>query len=515
VIARELRPTVQLLVAGSLFAVTFAVIAVVGALGGAVGSVTFVFALLAGIAPIAGVLASRWSTAARNAAGVLAFASATAALAGVALGAIGLVVLLLGRLPRGYEQAAVALGAVGAAAAALAYRPLRARLGESLVRLTFGVRRPPEEVVRRFGDRASRGLPADELLFELAESLRRTMSLVDVELWTKAPVGIARAVSIPERPEAVLRPAPQVTDALTRTPIAGRRWMDMWLPQLLDGHGEEMRVTPASYSGELLGLVVVERGTDDPFSQADDLALAELGRRLGVVLHNRQLDAALQRSLDDLQHANEELRASRVRLVTTADEARRRIERDLHDGAQQHLAALAINLGLARDVVASDPDAAIKVLDELGQAVRDTIQEIRDLAHGIYPPLLAQSGLGAALSAAGARHPTDVTVEATGVGRYGADVEAAVYFCCVEALQNAAKHAPEAAVELRVWEEAGMLRFEVRDDGPGFDVTTVRSGRGLQNMSDRLGAFGGAVSWDSKPGRGTRVSGSLPIGMAA
>jgi signal transduction histidine kinase len=233
---------------------------------------------------------------------------------------------------------------------------------------------------------------------------------------------------------------------------------------------------------------------------------------LGVVLHNRQLDAALQRSLDDLQHANEELRASRARLVTAADEARRRIERDLHDGAQQHLAALAINLRIARDIVATDPDAAAKVLDELGQAVRDTIQEIRDLAHGIYPPLLVRSGLAEALNAAAARHPGEVTIDTTGIGRYNGDLEAAVYFCCLEALQNVAKHAPDATVRVRVWEDKQILRFEVSDDGPGFDILAVDTGHGLQNMSDRLGAFGGVVTWQSEPGHGARVLGWLPIG---
>ena len=514
-IARELRPAVQLLVAGTLFAVAVAIVGVLTALADAANGVTLFFAMVAIALPVVGALASRSTAARRNGANILAFASATVALAVVALGAVLLVILLLGRMPRAGEKAAVALSAIGAGAAALCYRPARERLREWLVRLTFGVRRPPEEVVRRFGDRANRGLPADELLLELAESLRRTMSLADVELWTKAPGGIARAVSIPERAPATLRPAPQVADALTRTPIAGRRWMDIWLPQLLDGHGDELRVTSAAYSGELLGLVVVERSSDDPFSQDDDLALAELGRRLGVVLHNRQLDAALQRSLDDLQHANEELRASRVRLVNSADEARRRIERDLHDGAQQHLAALAINLRIARDVVATDPDAAAKVLDELGQAVRETIQEIRDLAHGIYPPLLAKSGLTEALAAAGARHPGDVIVDTNGIGRYSGDLEAAVYFCCLEALQNSAKHAPDAHVKVRVWEDNQVLRFEVSDDGPGFDILTVDTGHGLQNMSDRLGAFGGVVTWQSEPGRGTRVLGWLPIGDAA
>ena len=146
------------------------------------------------------------------------------------------------------------------------------------------------------------------------------------------------------------------------------------------------------------------------------------------------------------------------------------MERDLHDGAQQHLVALAINLRLARDVVADDPAAVGEMLDQLAEDVQLTIRELRELAHGIYPPLLADNGLADALRAAASRSPLTVRVAvADDVGRYPAEVEAAIYFSCLEALQNAAKHAPEATAELRLWTAAGGLLFSVTDDGPGFD----------------------------------------------
>jgi signal transduction histidine kinase len=206
-----------------------------------------------------------------------------------------------------------------------------------------------------------------------------------------------------------------------------------------------------------------------------------------------------------------ELEASRARVVVAADAARRRIERDLHDGAQQHLVALDVNLQLARALLAEDPGAADKLLDDLAANIRDAIDELRNLAHGIYPPLLVDSGLSEALRAAAADSASRVRVDTSGIGRFGTDVEAAVYFCCLEALQNAAKHAPGADVTVTVREEADGLRFEVTDDGPGFDPHAARHVYGFTNRRDRLGAVGGHVHWESAPGRGTRIVGTLPL----
>jgi signal transduction histidine kinase len=261
-----------------------------------------------------------------------------------------------------------------------------------------------------------------------------------------------------------------------------------------------------------LGAIVVERPADgDLFSEEDDRVLTELARQVGLALYNVQLDSALQASLDEVRRQAEELRASRARIVATADAERRKIERNLHDGAQQHLVALAVNLRLARDIVTDDPASVVEMLDALAAEVKDTIQELRDLAHGIYPPLLLDSGVVEALRAAASRSPLAVEVTADGVSRYPTEVEAAVYFCCLEALQNASKHAPEAHVAVRLWEESGGLLFTVIDDGPGFDAAVAQRGHGYTNMSDRLGAIGGTVRWESQPGSGATVRGSVPI----
>src|SRR5262249_52229041 len=239
-----------------------------------------------------------------------------------------------------------------------------------------------------------------------------------------------------------------------------------------------------------------------PFSDEEERVLSDLARQVALALHNSALDTALQASLDDLQVVNEELRASRARIVAAADQSRRQIERNLHDGAQQHLVALAVKLGLARQLVESDPAAVAAMLEELRTDAQTTLAELRELAHGIYPPLLIDRGLAEALRAAANRSilPADVSAD---VGRLPLDAEAAVYFCCLEAMQNAGKHAGDGAhLCVTVDADDGALRFTVTDDGAGFDATSdaVR-GHGFVNMADRLGAIGGTLHVDSAPGR--------------
>jgi signal transduction histidine kinase len=245
-----------------------------------------------------------------------------------------------------------------------------------------------------------------------------------------------------------------------------------------------------------------------PFAFLLGLLRSRIGRdeeiRTALTAENAQLTAELRATV-------EELRASRARIVATGDAERRKIERNLHDGAQQHLVALAVNLRLAKDMLTDDPEGAAEMLDALGDAVKDTIQELRDLAHGIYPPLLMDSGLPEALRAAANRSPLAVSVCADGIDRHPTEVEAAIYFCCLEALQNAAKHAPGAAATVTVVQSDGRLHFEVHDDGPGFDVAAATAGHGYVNMSDRLGAIGGTVEWRSAPGEGATVIGDVPL----
>jgi signal transduction histidine kinase len=175
--------------------------------------------------------------------------------------------------------------------------------------------------------------------------------------------------------------------------------------------------------------------------------------------------------------------------------------------------ALAVNVRLARQLAQSDPEASAQILDQLGEGLQEAVQELRALAHGIYPPLLIDRGISEALRSAAGRAALPTEVEAEVLRRYSPDEEAAVYFCCMEALQNAGKHAGDgAAAIVRVWEEGGELRFEVRDTGAGFDAGSPRAkGAGFVNMSDRVGAIGGSVRVESTPGQGTSVSGRIPV----
>jgi signal transduction histidine kinase len=242
---------------------------------------------------------------------------------------------------------------------------------------------------------------------------------------------------------------------------------------------------------------------DDALSDDTEFVRAVASYAL-VVLENARLGATVEASL-------EEVLASRARLLASADRERRRIERDLHDGAQQRLVALRVQLELTEELIKTDPAGGRRKLHGLGEEVGATLDEIRLLARGVYPSLLADRGLGEALRAAALRLPVAATVRPDGLGRYSPDVESAVYFCCLEAMQNASKHARDARTVTIVLHHDDALSFEVRDDGAGFDVAATPPGAGLTNMRDRLAAVGGEVAVRSGPGRGTVVSGTVPV----
>ena len=433
----------------------------------------------------------------------------------IVVAAIYLVIVFgIGTPPRDSgDRAVLGLSMLAAAVVAAGYVPARDRLVASATRFVYGAKEAPDEALRTFGSRLTRAIPMDELLLQLAESLRKTMGLTRAEIYTGAGDVLERTVSVPDAGPRSIVVTPRERPVVTRAGVSGSAWASVWLPALLEGREhEQLRVAAASHGGDLLGLIVVERpAAADSFSDDDDRVLTELARQIGLALHNAQLDTALQTTLDELRAQAEALRESRARIVASGDAERRRVERNLHDGAQQHLVAMAVNLRLARDIITEDPGEAAEMIDQLAKDVRDTIQELRELAHGIYPPLLADSGLGEALRAAGSRSPLPVTVTAEPIARYSAEIEAAIYFCCLEALQNAAKHADGARVQVRVWEESGGLLFSVSDDGPGFDAESARRGHGFVNMADRLGAIGGTVRWESQPGQGARILGSVPL----
>ena len=452
-----------------------------------------------------------WAPAARLAEAALVEAVVLAGLAGLVVVVYLVVIVGLGHPPEAGERDVVLSSIVAAVVVAVLALPARDRLTGYGTALIGGRQASAEEVVGTFGARMSRAVPMDELLLQLTESLRATTAPQGAEIWAGSDGVLSRAVSVPSRPAARLVLGEHERIVVGRARIGGPSWTAMWLPQLIDpAPGADLRVAPVAHLGELLGLIVVRRGAEDPFGEDDERQLVDLARQLGLALHNVRLDSALQASLAELEERNAELQASRLRIVTASDEARRTIERNLHDGAQQQLVALAVQLGLAAQIAPEEPQAVPTMLEELRTEVQSTIGELRELAHGIYPPLLRDRGLGEALRAAANRSPLPCRVAVDLPGRYPLDVETAAYFCCLEALQNAGKHAGAAAtVTVQVGDDDSGLWFRVHDDGVGFDASSS-SGHGFVNMRDRLGALGGSLSVESRVGVGTTVCGSVP-----
>jgi signal transduction histidine kinase len=260
----------------------------------------------------------------------------------------------------------------------------------------------------------------------------------------------------------------------------------------------EEHVVPVVDRGEELGALAISMPASDPINPSKERLIRDLAGQAGLVLRNVRLI--------------EELRASRQRLVAAQDEERRKIERNLHDGAQQQLVALTVQLKLARALMERDSAKANELLDTIQHSATQALEDLRDLARGIYPPLLVDRGLPAALEAQARKAVVPTIVEADAIGRYALEVEAAVYFCALEALNNVAKYAEATRATVRLFQQNGRLTFSVDDDGRGFDPNAIDRGTGLQGMSDRLEAIGGELTIETSPGHGTTVVGRIPTG---
>ncbi|MBO3746840.1 hypothetical protein J5X84_12245 [Streptosporangiaceae bacterium NEAU-GS5] len=460
-----------------------------------------------------GVLAGQLNAVAKQAEKALVESVVLAGLALMVVAVYLVVVVGLAHEPTEPERDILLASMVAGLTAVLLALPLRFRL-VSFGRSMLGRRgQTPEEALASFGARMSRAVPFDELLLQLVESLRAALGQAGAEVWVGSGGRLHLTASVPERPDATLILSEKERLVVGRTRIGGPAWLTVWLPKFVEDREAPVRVAPAAHLGDLLGLLVVRRppeGVD--FTEEDDRVLIELARQVGLALHNMRLDSALQASLEELRQRNEELQASRLRIVTAADASRRAIERDLHDGAQQHLVALSVKLGLVREILKDDPGVAAELLEELRSDVQQTNAAFRELAHGIYPPLLRDHGLGEALRSVSRRVALPYHVEVDLPIRYREEVEAAIYFCCLEAIQNAGKYAgQEASIEVKVRADNGLLRFSVADDGQGFDAK-VNGGHGFVNMTDRLGAIGGRLFVESAVGSGTTIRGEIPIG---
>ena len=366
---------------------------------------------------------------------------------------------------------------------AVAFQPVRERVERLANRLVYGKRATPYEVLSEFSSKMAAATAPEDLLSEMARTLAEGTGATSAQVWLKVGSELRLAASHPEL--AGMK-------ELGPAEIADRKLS-------ITGTDRTLEVV---HRGELLGALSITKRSGEAIKPVEGKLLSDLASQAGVVLRNVRLTEELLERL-------EELKASRQRLVGAQDHERRRLERDLHDGAQQQLVALKVKLSLAERIATEEK--VKQFLSQLQAEADDTLQTLRDLARGIYPPLLADKGLPAALTAQANKSPLDVRVEADGVGRYPENVEAAVYFCCLEALQNCAKYAGEGHVLVRLSAGDGQLTFEVADDGAGFDPASHPTGHGLQNMSDRMDALGGQLTVTSQPGEGTTVRGRLPV----
>ena len=424
------------------------------------------------------------------------------------------VVVALGRSLHDGERTLLLLSMVAALVAAVASVPLRTRLTDAANQIVYGELVAPDEALRTWGSRLTRAIPLDELLLQLTESLRKSMLLASAEIYTGSDGHYELAAGVPHRDPPPLMLGEKERSVVARAGVSGGTWLDIWMPQLAPSKSALTRVAPIAHAGALLGMIVLTRREDgEQLTDDDDRVLTELARQVALALHNVQLDSALQESLAELQQINVDLQESRLRIVTAGDAERRRLERNLHDGAQQHLVAMAVKLRIVEELIEDDPNEATKVVEELRDNLKDAIAELRALAHGIFPPLLSSGGLREALPAAAGRAALSTTVDTAGVGRYTPEIESTVYFCCLEALQNASKHAgDDAEVEIRVCDDGQLLTFEVSDNGAGFEADPRgASGHGFINMTDRLGTVGGHLDVRSAPGAGTTVRGEIPL----
>ena len=384
-------------------------------------------------------------------------------------------------LPRNDPAAGVAVGAI----VALAFQPVRRRLQRWANRLVYGKRATPYEVLSQFSKRVSEMYASDDLPIRMAQVLAEGTAADSATVWLRVGRELRRAASWPagaSGPSALPLPADELP------PMSG-----------------VAEAVPVRYAGELLGALAVTKR--QPMTATESRLLADLSREAGLVLKNTRLTAELVQRLDELQ-------ASRQRLVTAQDTERRRLERNLHDGAQQNLIALKLKIALMKNLAPTDPQRAQATLDELTGDANEAIETLRELARGLYPPILAQDGLLAAVEAQARRTPVAVDVVGGPLPRYSQETEAGAYFCVLEALQNVAKHANATKATVNIEQRDGRLVFSVTDDGRGLDPERARSGSGMQNMRDRVEVLGGELQVESSPGGGTQVTGSIPVTAA-
>ena len=379
------------------------------------------------------------------------------------------------------SQNNTALSIAATAVVALAFQPVRSRVQKLANRLVYGQRATPYETLTRLSERAGSTYSIDEVLPNAARVIGEGLGAQRAEVWLLVGDRLRREATWPD-PEA------ETTDA----PVG-----DLVLPVEL--HGEQV------------GAIAVAKKRGEQLTPQEEELLRDVAGQAGLMMSNVRLTADLEARIEKIAAQAAELRASRQRIVAAQDEERRQLERNIHDGAQQHLVALAVKLRLAKAMLTKDPEKAKLMLQELRAQIDAALDTLDQLSLGIYPPLLESEGLAAALRAQFSQ--PDIRLELTddGVSRQPIELEAAAYFCSLEALQNVAKYSGAKTVSVRLRQSEDELTFTIEDDGRGFDTGAISEGTGLVGMRDRLAVFGGTIDLESVPGKGTRVRGTIPV----
>ena len=384
------------------------------------------------------------------------------------------IVVGLGGLLGGGSRPNLALSILATAIVAVAFQPVRERVQRLANRLVYGKRATPYEVLSQFSHRVAGTYSNADVLPRMAQVLGEGTGASRADVWIRLGEGIASAASWP----ASDAPAPP------RVAITG---------QLLPAIPGLSRIAPVRHHGELLGALSINKRPGEALTPIEEKLMTDLAAQAGIVLQSVRLSAELQARVTEISQQAAELRASRQRIVATQDAERRRLERNIHDGAQQNLVALTVKLRLATTLARRDPERARASVKALEADSDQALETLRALARGIYPPLLRERGLAAALRAEAEKMPLPATVSADHVDRYPPEVEAAIYFVCLEALQNVTKHAQASRVEIKIRSVTHELSFEVTDDGAGFEVAKDATSSGLRNMADRIEGIGGRL----------------------
>ena len=412
-------------------------------------------------------------------------------LPGLAAFVIGVYVVVVrggGALIGHTHSPSLLLSVLATVAVALSFASVQERLERLAIRLGVGTAPTPYDVLNQFSETVSHQDAAEDLPARMARLLAQGTGAEWAQVWL-----------IVSGDQMLAATWPAAVDE-ERTPPESK-------PDARDATGPGRRALTVEHAGQRLGTLRLQERAGLPLSSVEERLFTALAARAGLMLRLVGVRAELTSRHCELQRRADELKASRERLIETQDAERRRLERDLHDGAQQHLVALAVNLRLAQTVAADSPERAANILGHQADAARVAIETLSSLSRGIYPRQLSDEGLVAALLSAIATSAIPVTVTTDEVGRLPAAVEAALYFCCMEAVQNAAKHSGASTVAVRLSEECGETCLVVTDDGAGFDPAGVHDGgAGLANMRDRLDAVGGTVTVTSLAGAGTTVT---------